>query len=120
MAALPHSSGSLPRPSRAGFKAGGFPPPPKSVRLWNVLSAETVDMAGELNSHLPAASSTGRAFDSRSQHRKFHSSGYPVWLFAVAGLATVSLVITAGCLLFRIAGQAGISGGVQPVDHTGR
>jgi hypothetical protein len=86
MAASPHSGTS--RPPRSGIRGIGFPPPPKSVRSWQVPASE------EIEPEKPALASTGKAASLPTRatvKRRFAREC--AWLVITLLLITVVLVV---------------------------
>jgi hypothetical protein len=74
-------SSSPPPSSRSGFHATGFPPPPKSVRLWAVPTGHGAD---ELAEKLAGRSAAPCA-----------KCGPPPWLLVLAGISLALVAISA-------------------------
>ena len=87
MAAVPQSTGSRPRPSRAGFRITRFPPPPQSVRIWNVPISEQPDKPAE-DLAAPAATTSGEAPQAVRQSWR---STRRVWLLALLAICLAIL-----------------------------
>ncbi len=87
MTAVPSSS--PPPSSRSGFHTTGFPPPPKSVRLWAVPTGHGADeLADKLTGPEKLAGRSGPPCAK---------CGSPPWLLVLAGI-TLALVAISACV----------------------